>query len=260
MYKKRISPLNFSFQGYSLYRLVIDSQQKQGNSIILKPDQEHYLRRVVRLDNDDQFMVMDGKGSCWLVKLTPSGSQIIESVRENKELTTAVTLIVALPKGSGFEDIIRCTTELGVTTILPAISDRTLLKPNENKLKRWRKIALEAVEQSERQILPHIAEPMPIRAIFDELKAKNHPKYIASERSLAPHLIHFCQQDFQETPPEEVFIATGCEGGWTTLELEGAIASGFQEVSLGKRILRAITAPIMIMALIASYSEKLESD
>lgn len=243
-----------------MYRLVIDSQQKQSNSIILKPDQEHYLRRVVRLDNDDQFMAMDGKGSCWLVKLTQTGSQIIESVTENKELTTAVTLIVALPKGSGFEDIIRCTTELGVSTILPAISDRTLLKPNENKLKRWRKIALEAVEQSERQILPYIAEPMPIRAIFDQLRAKNSPKYIASERTSAPHLIHFCQQDFQETPPEEVFIATGCEGGWTKLELEGAIASGFQEVSLGKRILRAITAPIMIMALIASYSEKLESD
>ena len=238
-----------------MYRLVIDSQQKQDNSIILKSDQEHYLRRVVRLNDNDEFIAMDGKGSCWLVKLTLSGGEIVESLTENRELTTAVTLIVALPKGSGFEDIIRCTTELGVSTILPAISDRTLLKPNENKLKRWRKIALEAVEQSERQILPYIAEPMPIKAIFDQLREENNPKYIASERTNAPHLISFCQRDFQDTPLKEVFIATGCEGGWTKSELEGAIASGFQEVSLGKRILRAITAPIMAMALIASYGE-----
>lgn len=239
-----------------MYRLVIDSQQKQDNSIILKSEQEHYLRRVVRLDDNEQFIAMDGKGSCWLVRLTVSGGEILESLKENRELTTAVTLIVALPKGSGFEDIVRCTTELGVSTILPAISDRTLLKPKENKLKRWRKIALEAVEQSERQILPYIAEPMPIRAIFEGLREEIYPRYIASERASVPHLLNFCQRDFQDTPPKEVFIATGCEGGWTQSELEGAIASGFQEVSLGKRILRAITAPIMAMALVASHAER----
>lgn len=243
------------FWDNSLYRLVIDSQQKQGNSIILTSDQDHYLRRVLRFRDNDEFVAMDGKGSCWLVKLTLCAGEIVKSLTENTELTTAVTLIVALPKGSGFEDIIRCTTELGVNTILPAISDRTLLKPKENKLTRWRKIALEAVEQSERQNLPYIAEPMPIRSIFEQMREKKAPKYIASERTSAPHLISFCEQIFQPTPPEEILIVTGCEGGWTSQELENAIASGFQEVSLGKRILRAITAPIMAMALISSYSE-----
>ena len=241
-----------------MYRLVIDPQQKQGNCIILKPDQEHYLRRVVRLNSGDDFIAMDGRGNCWLVKLTVTGNEIVTSFRENRELTSAVSLIVALPKGSGFEDIIRCTTELGVTKLYPAISDRTLLKPKENKLERWRKIALEAVEQSERQILPYIAEPMPIKVLFEQFKLNNNPKYIASARSNAPHLMEFCQQDFQNNPPSEIIIATGCEGGWTPKEIENAIASGFQEVSLGKRILRAITAPIMVMALVASCSEIFE--
>ncbi|WP_330204920.1 16S rRNA (uracil(1498)-N(3))-methyltransferase [Cyanobacterium sp. Dongsha4] len=241
-----------------MYRLVIDPQQKQDSCIILKPDQEHYLRRVVRLNSGDDFIAMDGKGNCWQVKLTVTGNEIVTSFQENRELTTAVSLIVALPKGSGFEDIIRCTTELGVTKLYPAISDRTLLKPKENKLERWRKIALEAVEQSERQILPYIAEPMPIKVIFEQFKLNNNPKYIASARSNASHLMEFCQQDFQDNPPSEIIIATGCEGGWTPREIENAIASGFQEVSLGKRILRAITAPIMVMALVASWSEIFE--
>jgi 16S rRNA (uracil1498-N3)-methyltransferase len=56
--------------------------------------------------------------------------------------------------------------------------------------------------------------------------------------------------------PTQIFVATGCEGGWTHREVEQAIAANFQEISLGKRILRAVTAPIMVMSLIAGTIEK----
>lgn len=235
-----------------LYRLVIDFVQKQNNFIRLEPSQEHYLRRVVRLNNGQDFIAMDGRGNGWRVTLTPEGGEIVNSVEENTELPCNVTLIVALPKGDGFEDIIRCTTELGVNCLQPVISERTILKPKENKVERWRKIAQESAEQSERQIVPYIASPVPVTEIFEHFKGIDCSKYIASPRTNAPHLWRCLQE---KPSSQEIVIATGCEGGWTPQEVTKAIDCSFLEVSLGERILRAVTAPIMAMALIASLQE-----
>ncbi len=238
-----------------LYRLVVTQEQIEDNIIHLQKEQEHYLRRVVRLNNEDNFIVINGQGSCWKVKLTPHGGEIIESLTENRELPIAVTLMVALPKGNGFEDIIRCTTELGVNQLQPLISDRTLLKPSTNKLQRWRKIAIESAEQSERQIVPYIAPPISVNEAFTTANKLTIPKYIAFARSSTPHLQYFLTKDLSSSVPAQMIIATGCEGGWTTKEVEKAIACQFQEVSLGKRILRAVTAPIMAMSLVSSAIE-----
>lgn len=237
-----------------LYRLVINPHQKQDNLINLFSEQEHYLRRVVRLNNEQNFIALDGKGNCWLVKLTERGGEIINSLQENRELYSSVTLIVALPKGNGFEDIIRCTTELGVNQLQPVISERTLLRPKDNKLERWRKIAIESAEQSERQIVPYIAQPVSIFEAFKKMSDRNIPKYIGVARTNAPHLLNFLTKDLSDYP-SEIVIATGCEGGWTPDEVQQAIDYNFQEISLGKRILRAVTAPIMAMSLIASVTE-----
>lgn len=238
-----------------LYRIVIKSQQIGDNTISLSSEQGHYLRRVLRLNDGDEFIALDGKGNCWQVKLTSSVGEIVTSLEENSELPLNVTLIVALPKGNGFDDIIRCTTELGVTHLQPVTCDRTLVKPKENKLNRWIKIAEEATEQCERQIIPTIASPLPVSQVFQRLKSENIPKYIASPRVCVPHLSYY-QSQFLSPFPDNIVVATGCEGGWTPQEIEGAIASGFQEVSLGKRILRAVTAPIMVMSVIAGLVEK----
>ncbi len=237
-------------------RLVVDSHQIREDIIVLNREQEHYLRRVVRLENGTSFVAIDGKGLAWRVCLTEYGAQILESLSENRELPVSVTLVVALPKGNGFDDIIRFCTELGATSFLPAKAERTLLNPGENKIQRWRKIAKEAVEQSERLIVPSITKPRPIKEIFVEFSTRNIPKYIACARRDSPHLLSTCQRDFSSpNPPSEIVVATGCEGGWTTEEIETAIASGFKVVSLGKRILRAITAPLTAMAIISSLWE-----
>ena len=244
-----------------LYRLVINPQQieQDQKNIKLDKSQQHYLRNVVRLNDSDDFIVLDGQGNCWRSKLTNNGATIVETLKEDRELSIAVTLMVALPKGSGFETIIRCTTELGVACIQPVISKRTLLKPNANKLNRWRKIAQEGSEQSERQIVPEIKAPISINEAFSGVNNPNVRKYIAFARSQTPHLQHFLKQDLSlsssSSLPPQIIIATGCEGGWTQTEVEQAISVGFQEVSLGKRILRSVTAPIMVMSTIASLLE-----
>ncbi|MGY6530055.1 MAG: 16S rRNA (uracil(1498)-N(3))-methyltransferase [Cyanobacterium sp.] len=235
-----------------LYRLVITESQRQDNQIILHPDQEHYLRRVVRLNDGQSFIVINGKGDGWQVKLTANGGEITAKIEENRELPIQVNLMVALPKGSGFDDIVRCTTELGVSRLYPVMGDRTLVKPKENKLVRWRKIAEEASEQCERLIVPYIAPPLPFLEAIKQIE-EDSPRFIAVARNTEKHLINSINpMDL----PSQITIATGCEGGWTTKELQSAIAHNFQPITLGKRILRAVTAPIAIMSLIASLAEK----
>ena len=132
-----------------LQRLVIASEQRQEGQILLTLPQQHYLNRVLRLGEGDRFIAMDGQGSWWLSELEASLTQakIIESLCVQTELLGAVTLMAAMPKGSGFDEVVYQATELGVACIIPLRSDRTLLNPSPQKLERWRRIAQEAGEQ-----------------------------------------------------------------------------------------------------------------
>jgi 16S rRNA (uracil1498-N3)-methyltransferase len=240
------------------YRLVIKSTQIQQEQIVLDPQQLHYLLRVLRLGNGDRFLALDGMGQAWLAEIVDRGAKIIEAVTITTELPIPLSLITALPKGSGYEQVIRCCTELGVSNFMPVISDRTLLKPNANKVERWRKIAIEAAEQSERQIVPQILEPVKYSLAMEQVREQISPdqdKYICVARGDLPSLWNSLSNSLDQTNPSEIVIATGCEGGWTEAEIAQAIALGFQTVSLGDRVLRAITAPIVASSIVTAILE-----
>lgn len=231
-----------------LQRIAIAPNQLQEAQILLTPQQLHYLGRVLRLRDGDRFMAMDGVGKCWLAQLAGEQGQVLESLSVKTELPVTITLMVALPKGNGFDEVVRSCTELGVTCIAPVLSDRTLLNPSPQKLERWRRIAAEAAEQSERSFVPTILEP---EAFSTAIKAGvENQRYICEARGEYPHL-----RNSINSVSGEIVIAIGPEGGWTEKEIENAIASGFQPVSLGRRILRAVTAPIVAISLIAAACE-----
>ena len=231
-----------------LQRITIHPQQLQANQLLLTPQQQHYLLRVLRLRDGDKFIVMDGMGKWWLARLQGEQGEVLEPLEVKTELPVAITLMMALPKGNGFDEIVRYCTELGVTSIAPILSDRTLLNPSHQKLERWQRIASEAAEQSERAVVPTILQPVAFNTAIKETTATH--RYICEARGDYPHL----QQVINKTA-NEIIIAIGPEGGWTNQELEIAIASGFQPISLGRRILRAVTAPIVAISLIAAYFE-----
>ncbi|NJR51605.1 MAG: 16S rRNA (uracil(1498)-N(3))-methyltransferase [Leptolyngbyaceae cyanobacterium CSU_1_3] len=232
-----------------LQRIVIAPSQIDSPHILLNADQQHYLSRVLRLRSGDSFIAMNGSGQSWLVELQLDRAKILAAVDPKSELPIFVTLLLALPKGNGFDDVIRQTTELGVGCIAPVISDRTLLNPSPNKLERWRRIAQEAAEQSERQIVPTILEPMPW---VDRLSENSDdPRFICLARSNSPHLLDVLLE--QRLP--SITLAIGPEGGWTDSEIKHAIATNYQPISLGCRILRAVTAPIVALSLISGVYE-----
>jgi 16S rRNA (uracil1498-N3)-methyltransferase len=240
-----------------LQRITIAPHQINSQQITLTSDQHHYLTRVIRLRTGDRFQAIDGVGNCYLAEINGEVAEIIQitTTTVDRELPQPITLICALPKGNNFDDLVRACTELGVTTILPAISDRTLLNPSPQKLTRWRKIAQEAAEQSERLVVPTIAEPQALTTIFSQLPDLAD-KYLCEARGDQPHLLTCLQASQLIDRP--MIIAIGPEGGWTDGEIQQAIKHGFRLVSLGARILRTITAPIVALSIVAAAIDSSE--
>lgn len=229
-----------------LQRLAIAPSQLQDKEILLTNQQQHYLGNVLRLREGDYFIAMNGQGQWWLTVLTGAKAQILELISVQTELPVSITLMAALPKGNSFDEVVRACTELGVTCIAPVISDRTLLNPSPQKLERWRRIAQEAAEQSERSVVPAILEPVSFATAISAT-TDNHCFFCVA-RDNYPHL----KNALNSVSASDILIAIGCEGGWTASELELAIAAGWQPVSLGRRILRAVTAPIVALSLVAA--------
>jgi len=241
-----------------LGRLVVLPSQLKDDWLELTDQQQHYLRRVLRLQAGDLFIAMDGQGHAWLAQLLQDITRqatILESFQANTELPIDLTLVAALPKGNGFDEVVRQVIESGVSRIQPVISDRTLLHPSAHKVERWQRIAQESAEQAERLFLPTIDAPLTLTQWLQSEQGAD-PKirrYLCVTRRSAPHLLRCLTTTSVAT--SDIHLAIGPEGGWTEREIERAIEAGYQPVSLGARIFRTVTAPIAAIALIAACYE-----
>ena len=230
----------------NLSRLVLEITDFSENTVGLTTQQQHYLKRVLRLQNGDRFIAMNGQGKSWLAELKNTQAKLLELLQHDTELTVNLTLITALPKGNGYEQVLRCGTELGANHFIPVQSGRSLLKPSPNKVVRWRKIVTEAAEQAERAIVPQLSDPVSFQQALTELIIDKSDCYICVARGELPSLWN-C---LETSTNLNIVVATGAEGGWTNQEVQIAQTQQFKPVSLGKSILRAVTAPIAVATLV----------
>ena len=212
-----------------MQRLAIDSQQLQPPHLQLTSDQRHYLQRVLRLKSGAQFLALPGDGMAWRCELVDENARVIEAQVVTTELPIVVTLALALPK-TGFEEVVRQVTELGVGTIVPLLSERTILNPSASKWSRWHRIAAEAAEQSERALVPSVREPIAFRQFLQEQEAAQG--FLCWGRGDSPHLMaaltHYKSQNLitpdsiapDPTTPNSITIAIGPEGGWSESEVD----------------------------------------
>lgn len=237
-----------------MQRVVVRAEQIQGEILSLTAEQQHYLQRVLRLGTGDRFWVLNGTGDLWLATLSTQPAQAtltattVAPPSDQALPHCHITLAAALPK-QGFDEVVRQVTELGVDHIVPLISDRTLLRPSPNKLERWRRIAAEAAEQSERLTVPIISEPI---AWLDWLSTESQDlRYFCVARQSAPSLLSASLS----TQAAFIEVAIGPEGGWTEDECQRAIAQGYRPVTLGTNILRAVTAAVTALAILRAGSD-----
>lgn len=169
-----------------------------------------------------------------------------------------VTLMIAVYKFDRMEWAIEKATELGVAEIAPVIARRTekhLAEAAAKRAERWRRVAHEAAKQSRRSDVPLVHEPGPLAARVKAAASGTRIVLAEQERTTT---LRVCVQEAMEAARDEMpslEIAIGPEGGWAPDEEALFDANGWRAASLGPRILRAETAAIAALSVIASFLE-----
>jgi len=226
-------------------------EQFDGQRALVEGEKAHHLGRVLRAQVGQLYELSDGSRVC-LGRIENVGRDrvefaLLEELPAN-EPALDVTLLLSVVKFDSFEWAIEKATELGVTSIVPlaaARSEKALLAAAEKRSERWKKIILEAAQQSRRVRLPVLKAVSRPDVAF--ASRKEQLGVFLSERPDAPAL----RQALENTTTTEAILAIGPEGGWTDDEVALALKSGFREASLGRLILRTETAVVAALASLA---------
>lgn len=228
----------------------------------------HQIGRVLRLRVGDRILLLDGRGTSYQVRLTEIGQGSISGVVEHREAvegesSIALALYPAVLRPERFDWVLQKGTELGVAQFVPVWFSRCVVSgpTSRQKLERWRRIVREAAEQSWRGVVPEVAEPQPLEQAYRMASHSTLPLILwegdgstAQETPLLRQAIQLRRSDIvqgiscRSVSRPLLVLFSGPEGGITTAELASATAHGIIPVSLGKRILRAETAPIVAAA------------
>jgi 16S rRNA (uracil1498-N3)-methyltransferase len=168
-----------------------------------------------------------------------------------------VTVLLSIFKFDRLEWIIEKATELGAERFIPMIarrSEKHLAQAAPARVERWRRVAREAAKQSRRSDVPVVEDVIPLKAAVSIRPAQPGVSLLLAEQERSLTLYAAMQTVLQEPGMENpaVHIAVGPEGGWTAEEEALFTSEGWRPVSLGPRILRAETAGITAMAVIAA--------
>jgi 16S rRNA (uracil1498-N3)-methyltransferase len=218
----------------------------------IEGDEARHLTRVLRVEVGQRYEISDNT-NVYLAEIEAARKESVIFRTLEKlpaaPLSARIELYAALIKFDRFEWIVEKATELGVTEIVPveaARSDRGLEKAAAKRVERWRRIALEASQQSRRAVLPEIAEPVPLTEV---LARAGTVRYALDENPAVLPLMNALPT--VRAAQDTVAILTGPEGGWTEEERACFSAAGWIPVSMGPLILRAETAVIAALAVIS---------
>jgi 16S rRNA (uracil1498-N3)-methyltransferase len=214
-------------------------------------EQLHHLKDVLRLKTGDDVTVFDEEGTHYFCRIAGIGRKqatlSITARTEVKKSSSRLTVACALPKKAKMDEIIDKLTQLGVDCIIPLITDRVIVKLDENDdriYERWKKIARNASEQSQRSKLPLIQKITHFKELMtqsDQYNLKAIPT-LEGERKEIRSVI-------SSGTGANILVLIGPEGDFSPQEVQQARESGFIPVSLGENVLRVDTAVIAV----ASY-------
>lgn len=216
-------------------------------------DEAKHLTRVLRVEVGQLYEISDNR-SVYLAEISTARKEHVEfAIREKlppPTPTVGLTLCLALVKFDAFELAVEKATELGVTRMVPVETvrcERGLRQAAAKRIERWRRIALEASQQSRRAHLPEISDPIDLTTALDVAAST---RYFLDEESGGTPLAGALPSD--RFSSDEVALLVGPEGGWTESERATATAKpGWVRVSLGPLILRAETAAIAALSVLS---------
>ncbi|RPH36983.1 16S rRNA (uracil(1498)-N(3))-methyltransferase [bacterium] len=217
-----------------------------------------HLSHVMRKEPGDEIRVVDGKGNVYdvriidIVKREARCEITAHRIMEN-EPNISVTLAAGIVKnGARFDFLVEKATELGVRSIVPLATERTI--PQHAKTERWQKLAIAAMKQSGRCVLPRVLPLTPFSRFIakagdagaEHVPSQHAPfKLIPHEKETARTL-----REALASGPKDTVLCIGPEGGFSDQEVDQAVQAGFLPVSLGPRRLRTETATLAALAMV----------
>lgn len=230
------------------------------DEIIIKDKEKvHHISRVLCLKPEEKVIVFDEDGFeylCVICAIKDEVSLKIEDKRlpDKKESRINLVIACAIPKNARFDDIVDKLTQLGVSRIIPLLTQRVVVrldrKKKELRINRWRKIAEAASQQSQRRDIPFIDKVQDFKEVIAESKKfdlKLIPTLSGPRKSLNEIVSTYLSGALHTSG---ILALIGPEGDFSGEEIESAKREGFIPVSLGDLVLRVDTAAIALASFL----------
>lgn len=232
-------------------RLLVDLPLAAGALLALPPAAARHVQ-VLRLQPGAALTLFDGRGGEWAAAVEAIGRREVQArvLRHDgveRELARAVTLAPGMPANDRMDALVEKATELGAAALQPLLCERSVLRLHGERAERrrahWQAVARAACEQCGRNRVPGIA---PVLAL---------PQWLAALPAAAAGEARLLLSPAADAPPlpraagaaRQVLLLSGPEGGLSDAEQAAARAAGFAPASLGARVLRADTAPLLAL-------------
>jgi 16S rRNA (uracil1498-N3)-methyltransferase len=234
-----------------LNRIFCEGPLTVGSEVKLPAAGAYHVARVLRMREGAPLILFDGMGGEYQAEITrvdgdAVSARLMHQTPGTAESPLKVTLVQGVSRSERMDWTLQKATELGVTSIAPVLSARSVVRLDEKqaakKQAHWQAIVIGACEQCGRTRVPNVMTPLPLRNYFANVKKEGlrlvlSPSAPGSLAGLA-------------SLPNKVELLIGPEGGLDDDELNAARGAGFTPVRLGPRVLRTETAAVVALSVL----------
>lgn len=247
-----------------MHRFFVEKEQIKGENVIITGSELKHISHALRLEPGDRIIIVPRENEQnieYEVELKEfSREEITAEIREKRQVSNEppvnIHLAQAIPKNKNMELVAEKTTELGVKKIIPLTTERTVVKLSEKKAQkrvaRWQRIVTAAAKQSQRGILPQIAELQDLQEV-EKITGK-YDLVLFFWTGEQKKSLHYVLQDIRNNKQnnvENILVLIGPEGGFSPREAELFTGNdNVYPVSLGPRILRTETAGLTVISIL----------
>jgi 16S rRNA (uracil1498-N3)-methyltransferase len=216
--------------------------------VLLEGPEAHHLATVCRLRPGNAVCLFNGDGHDYPARVVSAARrqvelEVIERLSPDRELPFRLEIAAPLPRGDRAQFLVEKLTELGVTTLVPLSTRRSVVQPREAKLEKLQRHVIEASKQCRRNVLMQVAA----LADWEEFCWRAD---LPGRRYLA----HPGGMPWAPAVRQDTVCAVGPEGGFTDEEVHMAVAAGWRTVDLGPRILRVETAAVVLATWVGGHN------
>jgi 16S rRNA (uracil1498-N3)-methyltransferase len=234
----------------------VDASRLVESPVTIKGSEAHHIQNVLRLKPGDCIKLFDGTGfeyEAVIINMIAKKVDVEIRRKSRAAVNCAVQIIVAQAflKEKKMDDLVRRLCELGVAQWIPFFSQRSIARPDRERLagrtQRWKRIVTEALKQCRRYDTLEIGKALSFEEVLDFSRSCDL-KIVFWENESSP-LSRDIGSD-RKAPVKNILVMLGPEGGFSEQEIKTAEESGFVTAGLGPRILRAETATLAACTLV----------